>query len=142
MQNQWLIPFDGSDHSLRAVDLAISEARARSVTPALLLLNVQSPLPTDITRFIDRKTVDDYHREQSEKLLTLAKEQLAASGLTFTSRILVGEVAATIVEMAQREGCTMIVMGAHGHGRVEGVLMGSVTTKVLQQTPLPVLLVK
>ena len=43
---------------------------------------------------------------------------------------------------AESKGCSMIVMGAHGHGGVSGLLMGSVATKVLHQTRLPVLLIK
>lgn len=142
MRIHWLIPFDGSDHSIKALDLAISEAKTRKALPMLVLLNVQMPLPSDITRFIDIKTVDDYHREEGEKVLTHAKERLITSALAYEFAILVGEVATTIVEFAVHKGCTMIVMGTHGHGSVDGLLMGSVTTKVLHQTGLPVLLIK
>ena len=140
--SQWLIPFDGSDHSLRALDLAIQEAKARLEPPRLLLLNVQLPLSGDITRFIDRNTVNDFHRESGEKILSVAKERLESCGLDHSQHILVGQVAHTIVEFADTKECSMIVMGAHGHGSVSGLLMGSVATKVLHQTRLPVLLIK
>lgn len=78
MQTSWLIPFDGSDHSQRALELAISEAKARLITPALVALNVQPSLPSDITRFIDRNTVDDYHLGEGEKVLAGVKERLSA----------------------------------------------------------------
>ena len=142
MQTSWLIPFDGSDHSMRALDLAISEAKARQITPALVLLNVQMPLPSDITRFIDHNTVDDYHLEEGEKALTCAKERLSASSLIHTFHILVGDVSTTISEFASSSGCSMIIMGAHGHGSVKGLVVGSVTTKVLHNALVPVLLVK
>lgn len=142
MQTSWLIPFDGSDQSMRALELAISEAKSRQITPALVLLNVQMPLPSDITRFIDRNTVDDYHLEEGEKVLTRAKERLSASSLIHTFHILVGDVSTTISEFASRSGCSMIIMGAHGHGSVKGLVVGSVTTKVLHSALVPVLLVK
>ena len=140
--SQWLIPFDGSDHSLRALDLAIQEAKARLDAPRLLLLNVQLPLSGDITRFIDRNTVNDFHREAGEKILAATKERLESCGLEHSQHSLVGQVAHAIVEFADTKGCSMIVMGAHGHGSVSGLLMGSVATKVLHQTSLPVLLIK
>jgi nucleotide-binding universal stress UspA family protein len=140
--SQWLVPFDGSDHSLRALDLAIQEAKARVEPARLLLLNVQLPLSGDITRFIDRNTVNDFHREAGEKILAAAKERLESCGLGHAQHILVGQVAHAIVEFADTKGCSMIVMGAHGHGSVSGLLMGSVATKVLHQTSLPVLLIK
>ncbi|HPW27777.1 MAG TPA: universal stress protein [Rhodoferax sp.] len=139
---QWLVPFDGSDHSVRALELAIQEAKARHDAPKLLLLNVQLPLSGDITRFIDRNTVNDFHREAGEKMLDAAKPPLESCGLEYAQHILVGPVASTIVEFAESKGCSMIVMGAHGHGGVSGLLMGSVATKVLHQTRLPVLLIK
>jgi nucleotide-binding universal stress UspA family protein len=142
MQTSWLIPFDGSDHSRRALELAISEAKSRHIPPALFLLNVQTPLPSDITRFIDSKTVDDYHREEGEKALAWAQERLSGSSLIHSFNILVGDVPKTILEIAASTACSMIIMGAHGHGSVKGLVVGSVTTKVLHSAPVPVLLVK
>ena len=142
MQTSWLVPFDGSAHSLRALDLAVSEAKARQITPALVLLNVQMPLPSDITRFIDSNTVDDHHREEGEKVLACAKERLSASSLIHSFHILVGDVSKTILEVASSSCCSMIIMGSHGHGSVKGLIVGSVTTKVLHSAIVPVLLVK
>jgi nucleotide-binding universal stress UspA family protein len=86
--------------------------------------------------------VNDFHREAGEKILAAAKERLESCGLGHAQHILVGQVAHAIVEFADTKGCSMIVMGAHGHGSVSGLLMGSVATKVLHQTSLPVLLIK
>lgn len=141
MQTQWLIPLDGSDQALRALDVAVQEAQARSTPPALVLLHVQAPLSSDITRFIDGKTVDDYHREAGEKVLQPARAKLDASGLAYTAHIMVGDIAPTISEFAKSKGCQMIVMGAHGTGSAMGVLLGSVSAKVIHSSSLSVLLV-
>jgi len=141
MQTQWLIPLDGSDQALRALELAVEEAQARVVKPELLLLHVQAPLSSDITRFIDGKTVDDYHREGGEKVLQPARDALAASGLAYSAHILVGEIAPTIAEFANSKGCSKIIMGAHGTGSALGLLLGSVSAKVIHLSPLNVLLV-
>ena len=138
----WLIPFDGSEHSLRALSLAIQEARMRTEMPKLLLLNVQAPLPSDITRFIPSASIDDFHREAGEKILAPAKSVLENSGLQYSLHILVGTVAHSIVDFAASHGCSMTIMGTHGHGSVAGMVMGSVATKVLSQIEMPVLLSK
>lgn len=142
MQTKWLIPFDGSDHALRALDVAVSEAKVRQIPPALILLNVQAPLPSDITRFIDRKAVDDYHLEEGKKVLSRAEERLNASSLVHTCHILVGDVSTSISELASSNGCSMIIMGTYGHGSVVGMVLGSVATKVVHIALVPVLLVK
>jgi len=138
----WLIPFDGSDHSIRALNLAIQEANARLTKPKLLLLNVQSPLPSDVTRFIDGSAIDDFHRENGEKTLHPAVKTLETSGLEYRVNILVGVIAQTIVDFGIEHACSMVIMGTHGLSGALGLVMGSVTTKVLHQSTLPLLLTK
>ena len=53
-----------------------------------------------------------------------------------------GEVATTIARMTQAQGCDQVVMGSHGRGVLEGLLLGSVATKVLHLVNVPVTLVK
>lgn len=139
---QWVVPFDGSEHAIRALALAINEAKERHTQPKLLVLNVQLPLSADVSRFIDGKTIDDFHREAGEKALASSKDLLDASGVAHTLHILVGPVAHTIASFAATQDCSMIIMGTRGHTSVTGLIMGSVTTRLLHETTLPVLLTK
>lgn len=142
MTSSCLIAIDGSEPSARAVDHAITDAASRKQCPHLYLVNVQPALSSNVTRFIDNKTVDDFQHETGEQDLAVAKAKLTATGLTFSSHILVGEAAPSIVDFAKQKGCSMIIMGAHGFGSVVGLFMGSVTVKVVHLSPVPVLLVK
>lgn len=54
----------------------------------------------------------------------------------------VGNPAGMIATMADRDRFDLIVMGAHGHGALAGLLTGSVTTAVLALCKTPVLLVR
>ncbi len=49
-----------------------------------------------------------------------------------------GETAAHIADWAKDNGVDLIMMGTHGYGRVRGLLLGSVTAKVLHDTACPV----
>lgn len=142
MHASWLIAIDNSEPSLKAVDHVIKEAAGRQTPPKVFLVNVQAPLSSDITRFIEGKVVEDFHLEAGEAALAAAKAKLAAAGLAFSAHILVGEAAPGIVDFAKGKGCSMIVMGARGLGSVAGLFMGSVATKVLHLSPVPVLLIK
>jgi len=64
--------------------------------------------------------------------------QLRASGVVLTSSI----PAAAIVGYAHESGTDLIVMGTHGRGRVAHMLMGSVSERVVQTAPCPVLTVR
>ncbi len=142
MNAKWLIPVDGSQPALHAVEHVIAEAAQRKSCPQILLVNVQPSLPSDITRFIERTAVQDFHREAGDAALAPARKALDAATLAYSAHILIGDSATCIVEYAREQACTQIVMGARGLGSVVGLLMGSVMLKVIQQTDFPVVLVK
>lgn len=141
MTTSHLIAIDGSEPSARAVDQAIADALSRKESPHLYLVNVQPALPANVTRFIDAQTISNYQRETGEQALALAKTKLTASGLVYSSHILVGEAAPVVVAFAKQKDCDLIIMGAHGFGSVVGLFMGSVTVKVVHLSPVPVLLI-
>lgn len=139
---RWVIPFDGSEHAIRALKLAIAEANQRQVKPELLILNVQIPLSADVSRFIDSQTIDGYHREAGDKALQGAADVLKNSDVAYNSHVLVGPVAHTISEFAAAHNCAMVIMGTRGQSTIAGLIMGSVTTRLLHETTLPVLLIR
>ena len=47
--------------------------------------------------------------------------------------------AEAILETAKKRGCDLIVMASHGRAGIAAVVLGSVTTKVLTHTKIPVL---
>lgn len=142
MTNACLIAIDGSEPCLRALDCAIQDAATRKEAPHIYLVNVQPALSPNVTRFIDGKTVEDFHRDNGEENLAAAKARLGATGLSFSSHVMVGEAAPSLVQFAQDKGCGMIIIGTHGFGTVIGMVMGSVATKVVHLASMPVLLVK
>jgi nucleotide-binding universal stress UspA family protein len=49
---------------------------------------------------------------------------------------------AEIVKAARRHGCNLIVIASHGRRGFSRLLLGSVTSKVLAQSPIPVMVVR
>ncbi|HPU78744.1 universal stress protein [Accumulibacter sp.] len=142
MKPLWLLPVDGSPPALRAVDHVVREVARNVTAPAILLVNVQPPLPSDVARFVDSGVLQDYHREAASNSLAVARARLDTAGLAYAPHILIGDPAPTIVDFARDQRCTLIVIGARGLGSVAGVLLGSVTNRVIHLTDLPVLVVK
>ena len=73
--------------------------------------------------------------EGAEALFNLA-------GVPFSREIGTGEPAATLMEIAERQGCEAIVIGARGMGVVRSALLGSVSMAVLHASRWPVTVVK
>ncbi len=60
----------------------------------------------------------------------------------YEHRLLLGDPAEMIVQLAEQEKADLIVMGTHGRSGLSRLLMGSVAEAVVRQAPCPVLTVK
>jgi nucleotide-binding universal stress UspA family protein len=137
-----IVPVDASPCSDRVVQEIIKLSKASG--PAdLHLINVQPRIFTESAlMFTDASKIDTYYYEQADRALAPAEKALTAAGIAFTVHRLVGPVAETLVAKAKELNADGIVMGTHGHGRVTGMLLGSVSNKVLHLAPMPVTLVR
>jgi nucleotide-binding universal stress UspA family protein len=136
-----LVPIDGSDNALRALQRAITVARDREPFE-LHLINVQPPLGGGVTTFVGTAAVKDYQREEGEKAMASARALLEREGIPFTAHITVGPLGQSIAGFARQLGCEAIIMGTRGMGKITGALLGSVSTDVIQHAEVPVTLVK
>jgi nucleotide-binding universal stress UspA family protein len=55
--------------------------------------------------------------------------------------ILVGEIAQSVVDHAQKTDCKLLFMGTRGMSALSNLMVGSVATKVLHLSTVPVVLV-
>lgn len=136
-----LVPVDGSEESVRALRHALESAGA---TPGseVLVVTVEKPLPAAVTDFVPRANVESHYAEEAEKALAPARKALEGTSVPHKVRWLVGSPPEAIVGHCRDQGCTEIVMGCRGLGRLSGLLLGSVTTKVLSLAAVPITLVK
>lgn len=137
-----LVPVDGSSISMRAVKHAIQLARSNRAT--VHLLNVEPELDTYgmagayVTKEKHRKAMF----ERAKDLMAPAVESLSRARVRSHTHVLYGHVAKAIVRTARRLKCDSIVMGTRGMGAIGGLLLGSVATKVIHLSPVPVTLVR
>jgi nucleotide-binding universal stress UspA family protein len=75
-------------------------------------------------------------------LLESAEALVMASGVAYEREVASGDPARMVIEVAERFGCGLIVMGSHGAGALRHALLGSVSQEVLQASPVPVMYVK
>jgi len=138
-----LLPIDDSEASLRAVDQVLKKAGRRKEPAEIFLLNVQLALRQGVTAFVSPQQIDGYHHDEGIKALARARAKLDAAKLPYHFHIGVGEEPAQVIaSYARDKKCDQVVMGTRGLGSVAGVLLGSVTTKVLHLLDVPILLVK
>ena len=134
-----LIPVDGSDNSLRAVRFLIRKSALFREPLQIHLLNAQHPFPGTI-RGVQREAQREHHNE-GLRMLTAARKLLDESGVRYEHHIIVGDAPQVIAQFVKDHGIEQVLMGTRGLGTVSGMLLGSVTTKVLHLVHVPVLLV-
>lgn len=138
-----LIPVDGSSNAVSAVEYVIAQAANLKNAPEITLLNVQWKLDTgNVKLFINQETINDYYREQGAAALVPARAKLDAAGVAYNYHISVGSPAEGVVQYAQEHMIDQIVMSAHGQTTLSTLLLGSVASKVVHLSKIPVLLVK
>jgi nucleotide-binding universal stress UspA family protein len=81
-------------------------------------------------------------RQNGERYLEAQAERLRAVHLDVTVEIHCGPPAEVIVEAAQGQHVTMIVMATHGYGGLKRWALGSITDKVIHATSVPVFVVR
>ena len=138
-----LVPIDGSQNALRALRHVLAN-RGRYRGPLeLQLINVQLPVASGgVKMFISQEQLTDFYQDEGEAALAAAREMARDAGIPVHARVGVGDPAQTIAQFARDAGCEMVVMGTRGTGAVGSLILGSVATKLIHLTDLPVLLVK
>jgi nucleotide-binding universal stress UspA family protein len=134
-----LLAADGSDHSTKAARYLARHWPARDT---VTLLSVDLPLTESIARWLDAETIARFHADNGKAALKAARRILNRAGRPFKEQLLVGDPATEIVELARKGGYELIIMGSHGRGIIKNLFLGSVVTKVLSTSRVPVLVVR
>ncbi|MCG2870907.1 MAG: universal stress protein [Sulfolobales archaeon] len=134
--------YDGSDQAIKALNTAIELAKAFNskldvvevVDTAALLGMGFAPIPSDVIAQIYSKAQNDVEQ---------AKKKAQEAGVKdVTSQVLEGDPATSIIEYASKNGADLIVMGSRGLSTFKRLVLGSVSSKVVQESRIPVLVVK
>lgn len=134
-----LLPVDGSSYSMDATRQAA--AIAGWCDAEVVLVHCRDRVPEFIGAPYYQRLLDEA-QAAAERLLAPYREMLEAAGVRFEARVLEGDPAKNIVTAAGVEGCDLIVMGSRGHTELEGLFLGSVSHRVLNTAPCPVLTVR
>ncbi len=137
-----LLPIDGSDLSLRAVDTGLE--LAAKLGARVYAFHVVAPFPA-LTYMVDIVQANQafYVQEaqaRAEGYLKEVERRASAAGVPcVTGQETDNHPAAAIVAAATRQHCDLIVMASHGWRGVDRLLLGSETHKVIVNSDVPVL---
>ena len=139
-----LLPVDASDNAARAAEYVAAHVRSHPAPETLDIhvLNVQRTVSGDVSSFVSRGSLEDYHREKSVEALERPRAILDAAGAKYAVHMLVGTPWEVISDYADANQIDHIVMGTRGLGSYTAAVLGSVAMGVVQRSSVPVVLVK
>jgi nucleotide-binding universal stress UspA family protein len=134
-----LVPLDGSEHSLHALEKAIQIAK--KFDGKLMLIHMYSMPIFEITPS-QLNTYVLEQRKSGEKILAEGRKKAYAEGVPFETQLKEGHIVEGIVKAAREGNFDLIVMGARGLSKLEELFLGSVSHGVILHAPCAVLIVK
>lgn len=134
-----LVPVDGSENAALACRHAVSLAADGNLE--IVLLNCYPELPATIGGEA-RDEIIAASEMEGNRLLAPCREHCEESGVKYKALVRCGGPGRTIVQVAQIEGCDLIVMGSRGLSDFSGMVLGSVSHRVLRHATMPVLIVR
>lgn len=149
-----LVPLDGSEHSIKALDVAIQIAkRFRGKITLVHIYSVAAvshvlPEPSMATAGIPVMTAPDISRlvEASRKagsrILEDGEQRVRTAKVEVNKLLEEGHTVQEIIRVAKEGNFELIVMGARGISHIREMLLGSVSDGVMHHVVCPVLVVK
>ncbi len=137
-----LLPIDFSPSSQAALEMAAD--LAKHFHAELYLVNVIPIFPTaTLPDFVPEGEFIQEARTFADRHLAKCHTSLAARGVKSTSSVEVGnDIAASIMEVVQREHIDMVVISTHGISGWHPLVFGSIAEKVIKLVQCPLLLLR
>ncbi|MGH6718787.1 MAG: universal stress protein [Alphaproteobacteria bacterium] len=139
---------DGSEHALKATDRACELARLCAAR--LVILTVAKPIrgvSKQVREYMYAEHIAGEPQyvlsEMAKSVLIEAESRARRAGLENVKTVVrEGQPARRIVEYAKEHGADLIVLGSRGLGDIGGLLLGSVSHKVITLAECTCLIVK
>lgn len=137
-----LLPTDGSNLSQIAIQKAVQLAKSIkaqitgiSVVPEQKYYLYQTDIIVQ-----ENEEIAEQHKRHSDRNLAVIEKAAKDAGVLCETLCEIGDHPyETIIKVAEKRGCDLIMMASHGRRGLKGLLLGSETQKVLTHSRIPVL---
>jgi nucleotide-binding universal stress UspA family protein len=135
-----IVADDGSAFARKAIDKAVELAR-KEETEIVCVYVMEEYCPIGLTE-IDCNVVRDLQIRESHAITANASEIFKKEGINASVITETGSPAEMIIEVAKRESADLIIAASHGKHGAKKFAFGSVTARLIEHSPVPVLVIK
>ncbi|CAJ1314996.1 universal stress protein [Paenibacillus sp. PK4536] len=136
-----LVPYDGSEHSQKALEKAIGLGTELKAQIEVLYVDSTSTEILQQPLVIPTHELESYFDHEEEDV-RLNLRQLISTIPNAQATVIQGSAGKSIVKYADSIEADLIIMGSRGLGTVSEFVMGSVSHYVTQRAKSPVMIVK
>ena len=134
-----LLPVDDSEYSALACRYAVEIAIKTGA--AVIILHCHEEVEPRLLEDGAKEVLDPII-DESNKILSSYADMMKKAGVNCSRRLVKGSPGDQIPWVARQEKSDLVIMGSKGHSNLAGIVIGSVTHKVLEQSPCPILVVR
>lgn len=138
-----LLPVDGTELSLHETRFAL-RLLTEGLRASFVLANVQAAASFyEIITAKDPALIEGAAQEAGGDLMAPSARLLDAAGVDYETAVITGDPANAMLDLIELHGCDMVVMGSRALGPIRRMMEGGSTSRrLLDESPVPVLLVK
>jgi len=136
-----LIPNDGSESARRALEYVLKMAKNHNSFDITILTVACSDFALARGVVFNPEELMSSCQAHFNMSLEKAKAMFEAEGINVNTLMIGGDPAGTIIDMVNNQGFDKVVMGTRGLSILSGMLLGSVSSKVLHNVNVPVTLI-
>lgn len=131
---------DGSEFAGKALKKAIELAKKEDME-VVVVYAIEDFCPIGVAEF-DCNIVREIQMKEAKNIVDRALQRIKDAGVNGRDVTKVGRPADVIIESAEKENAEMIVVASHGKHGIKKIALGSVTARVVEYSPIPVLVMK
>src|SRR3954466_5682452 len=137
-----LIAADGSEYTKRMLAYIAAHDEWLGSAHDYTVIHGVLEVPHRAAAFAGQKLVREFYEADAETVFRPIRTFFEKQGMRVEFVHTIGHAADSIADLAQKGRFDLIVMGSRGNGDIANLVLGSVATKVLAKTNVPVLLIR
>lgn len=136
-----LVPVDGSENSIRAVHFAVNLARDTDADLRLFYVFPASSMEIIGMAGLSRDDIDQAAQAAAQRVFDKVHGDIGDTGVNISDETSMGDPAEEIIRYTEDDPGVLVVLGRRGLSRMQSLLLGSVSDKVIRHAKSPVMII-
>ncbi|WP_431259816.1 universal stress protein [Roseateles chitinivorans] len=137
-----LVAVDGSTYSKRMLAYLSAHDEWLGGSHDYTVVHVVPGVPPRAAAVLDKAVLAEYYQEEAGKVLKPIRTFMDKRGIKAQYVVKTGHASEAITAVAEKGRFDLLMMGSHGHTALGKLVLGSVATKVMAHSDVPVLLIR